>query len=648
MRGSMKPREIFVALAAFVLLALALDAGTEINSYPSPHDDAFYVMKSLTPSGTWSHLASIKEIASPLFFGVVRFLNLPLRMAFSLGYALALFGLLLELRRWPLPPAACWLAALLPMFAPSHYWVFCRPTADPLAVMLSVCLFAACLALFRRKADLKSTLCAGIIASLAWLNRPEGILSAFTVIFTLLLVAAMESGAGRARQWRLIASRIAVIAVMLGSAMAGICVFNRVHYGFAAPTIIKAAPFQHALKQLMAIDDGAPPRRFVPLSKHALAMAFEKSPTMARARSFWEDNSDGRGWSSDARESDGSIGNGHIQWALLDAAAAMAGPKPVDELLYLQQVGDELEAAMKRGELPRRFVISTAIGPAFTPFKTGFWQALWRVGRPLLGGDGNITQPGDTAPGEQNRIFDIACNRRGALIRETGPPSVKMHGWMALADLSDIPSSIFLDGPHAGTTFQCTNRPDVPIALLGKSIDQANCGFELTTPVSGADETFLIASGANFHEHITIHNLFLKPGSDTVQGRLRAHVDAISFTGMGSRTPPKKWTVINRCGMWLSQAMPFVAALSLAAFVAILRRRRLDTIPAGTWCAVCVITGVVSSILVPRLLLLAALDSSLYSGTQGRYLLPATAVAWTWDILVMGVALLPGKTGVTR
>jgi len=517
----MHPREIILVLALFVLLALVLGNGMEIISCPSPDDDAFYVRKSLSLLGSWSDSATLKEIGSPLFFRLVRTACIPLRIAFGVGYALALFLAWLELRRWRFPAWLSLVATLVPLFMPAQYSVFSRATADPLSVILSLCLFVACLAVYRRNGCWLSTTGAGIVAAMIWLNRPEGTLGILPVIFTLALLRFKKEGDVPPPGFRKITTRIAAVIAILLATMLCIDTVNRVHYGFFAPTIMKAAPLDRTLKRLSSIDDGEPPVPGRPVSKRAMELAFKNSPSMALARQYWSDNTDGKGWSSsnfrDYSPADGSVDGGHFHFAFRYSAAAVAGSNTRAQLRYFQQTAGELESAMRRGALPRRSVPGNALGPSFNIASPGLWKSVWETSRLMLGGGGDILKPSDTADTEQNLMFDFACSRRGGLL-PAGTDYVQIRGWMALGDKSGIIDQIFPETMPGESTFHIVNRPDVPQALYGRRIDPANCGFELTVPAGDAAKMILLVSANGHKERFPALELMGMKDTEIIRG----------------------------------------------------------------------------------------------------------------------------------
>jgi uncharacterized membrane protein YhaH (DUF805 family) len=53
-----------------------------------------------------------------------------------------------------------------------------------------------------------------------------------------------------------------------------------------------------------------------------------------------------------------------------------------------------------------------------------------------------------------------------------------------------------------------------------------------------------------------------------------------------------------------------------------------------------VVTIIAASIVLPRLLVLAQFDSSMFNGLESRYLMPGTVLIWIWISLILGSALV--------
>jgi len=632
----MTAREILKALAVFLVLAVILGAGTEIVSTDSVYDEAFYVTKSMHLLDRWSNIDTIKEIGSPLFFALVRSVSIPLRVAFGLGYALSLLLLWRELRQWAFPAAACWAAALLPLFIPAQFKVFSEPTADPLLVVLWVCQLAACLALYRRGAGWGCTMLAGLVAVMTWLDRPEGILSAVSVIFIIAL-AVMKKRPGGGKRLPVLVSRAALVVAMQATAMIAVATLNKVYFGLPAATMMRDADFQRALKLLVSIDDGEPPRPYRMVSRRAMELALANSPAVASVKSYWENNYDYKGWSGNPPPmydpGDGSPDGGHFLWAFRDSMIMAAGGNVSDELRYVKQVGDELQGAMDRGVLHRRFVFSSVLGPAATPFSARYWRSFFKVGRYFAAGAGPIIPPVDTAASGQDRMYDEACSRRVALIFK---PVAHIRGWIVMEAPPHVPESISPAVTSRDVSFNVENRPDVVRTLFGGQTGPAECGFSMDGPADLIRDATLIVSGNGVQEHLAFPQWRTRRGMGGVQGHVRFYLDEVRDL----TNPPRRWAVMNKWGSALSRCMSVAGVASLVAFAGIVSGMRKEAGWRKTRNDFLVASLVTAVIVLPRWVLFAAFDSYVYAGIAPRYMMPFTALAWAWEGLALGIAVV--------
>jgi hypothetical protein len=379
--------------AAFIgLLGLVLwfGRGQEVWALDFPIDDRYFLMRSESMTLLGSHLAPIKEPLYPLFLRLARWSTLRLRTFEAGAYAGALFALWLQLGRLSRSTAVAWLTVLpLALFAYQHP-VLNRVTYDALQLILTPLTFAAAIHLYRRRAGPASLALNGALVGLHGLNRPEGLLFILPPLTVLAVLLWQEHGRGAAaRAWAFVkqAALLAAIPLLL---LQGLSALNARVFGFWAATSIQSPHFQACLRDLMAIQ--GPPcgvSRYVPVTREALGLAYGASPAFARAKPCFDRNLDGLGWSSawyrERELQQGDLAGGQFQWALLEAGASVAGEGTREQDAYFMRVAQELDAAFSSGQLTRRPVLATFLGPAYAPWRPAFLRSLVLGGKGMLG-----------------------------------------------------------------------------------------------------------------------------------------------------------------------------------------------------------------------------------------------------------------------
>ena len=682
--------EVFAAFIIVVLISLFLSSSSEVVCIASPHDDEFFVLKSIHPAAHWP-LATIKELGAPLFFRLLRFLGCPFRVGFSLAFGLANFAVWWELRRWPFPGWLSWSAMLFCLFLPIQFFVFSRPTADPLSTALVLCLLAASLAIVRRSADKVSVVVASVVVALFWLDRPEGLLAVVPLLGSILIATLLRTARTAEFDFKsmlaFIVKRWAIALCPLLLTCLAVCSFNLKNYGIFAPTVMSAPPFQYAWRQLVSIDTGEPYQPCRPVSKRALELACNVSPSMNSTRVHWLNNLDGKGWSHISETNkymlaryipvDGSISGAVFQWALLDVLSRTAGVEDRSRIELAQKIGDELEDAFRKKQLVRRPVISPIIGPGIMPFlsKRALGSVFLVSSAAVTGWSPNDPLTDDNSL-EMIATFNEACLRRKHLIPASTDSNIKVSGWIVNSKSPEALLSMSLSSANEDVSLQTVERPDVLHALAHRIGGPAPFGFSLTVPVGSIDATRIEVDGAELHEVLSSSEWNLSPGNSIQKGKVTVHVDSKSMAAGRQSRESSLWYNQPAYKQSLSLAMSCLSLIAAAGIVSmavravwrgelvdfgsrlfriagsgseIKVRSQLDSVqPEPTSSnnssllveAVLVFSVICGLILIPRIMLLSALETNLNCALEPRYIMPASVIIWVWAPIVAGSSLI--------
>lgn len=632
------------ALFTLTALALLFSGHQEVLAKNAPYDEYYFLLRSSSFDLMGSRLAPIKEYLYSFFIDISQVFGLNLRNFEVICYGIALAWLWGELRKLTRSAAVAWLTVVPLAFFTYQSPVFNLTTYDALQLILTPLTFASAAMILRRNGSFGSLTFAGLVAGLQVLTRPEGVLFLAAPLVSLMFVAVKTElqNQRRVRFWRLLSMAFVVCAIPF-VIQEGMCAVNEVRFGFWAPTIMKSGDFTGALTALMSIrptnNSGG---RYAPVPISAMEQAFQVSPAFRKAKPYFSANLGGTGWSAWAPKGyethDGSIDGGHFEWALLEASAYVAGPESKAMLGYLGAVTKQLDAAFQAGKLQRRIVISTSVGPNFSPINKHFWYSIWKIGKILLDyGPPVLPQVGYVASKpEVERDFNLLALRRAALVQSDDRQLV---GW--LVDPSKgLPNNIFLSEPAlaSGATLKLIERPDVAGIIAGLSSAQAEhplVGFQLSVPgASGGAAGSIEVRYGDVITHVPLAKLAAtNQGAGFSQDGIRVQVDRVI-------TPPNiaqsKEFVAT---WWISfvayyvMRVAFVLSAILFVIAMLIGVRSGDERRATT--NLCLIAAIAASILLPRVLLFAAVDSFMFPGTQPRYLAVAEFSMWFFAVFVI-------------
>ncbi len=625
----------YVSLALFLALPLVFGSGQEIFAPFLPHDDYYFILKA----GAWgmdgNQLAPIKEILYPLYIRLSWVFGLSLRNFEALCYGLALFSLWREVSALTGNKLVAYGTVLpLALFCHQHA-VFNHATYDALQLILMPLTFSSAILIFRKSGNNGSLAFAGPIIAAHALTRPEGFLFVLPPAVSLLWVTIRDRGGSSL--YALLKRYLPKFAVLLAALVLSqqlASAINWYYLDFWAPTIIKAPDFQKALSALMELQTPAASRqRYAPVPKSTLELAFKLSPTFNKAKPFFEQNLDGRGWSAHAlpgyRPDDGSIGGGQFQWALLDAGTFVMGPKADNILRWTKRVARELNEAMAHDGVPHRRLLSTALGPNFTVMDRGYWESLAKVGRSMVLPVQPVLpmMPGVLSKASVESDFDRLTLRRRGLLEAT---RWQLSGWIVDMGSKLPPYKIELDAgaTRHGIDLKTVERLDVARAQFGMHDEEnrpARYGIELSSP--GPWTGNMLLRVLNGVETIPLEKLQDIGNSRGYQGKnVYLHVDSAGKSQSNSSLGLLPFTT------WMTRlAFDVVAVLIPVAGLVILispfaagRLRRC-----GVNCsAFGVVTAITASIVLPRLLLLAGVDAFMYPGAEVRYVTAGVFAVW--------------------
>jgi len=634
MRFILPRSESCIHLALAATLTLSMVHGFEIIAGPFSHDDLWYQRKSLALSNDLANVGTIKELVTPLFMSLVSTIGLPLHLVYALLLVLTAHLGFLELRSWSWSRPAAWCASFGILIIPAQIIVLSRSTADPLAALMTLAVLIGSLAIVRTGAARAPILMTALAMTVGWLNRPEGILLALPALLAIALAWSCRTSDWARRNW---VKRVTPFVLVPLGAWIAVSVYNESNYGFFAPTVLQAKPMQRALKAVMAIDDGATvqPYRF---SVKAMELAAGASPSFARSKTWWDAELDGHGWGMD---SPGAIDGGHFQWALLESSLVV-GTHYRDRLAYLGAIAQELESAFAAGRLHRRMVLSPAVGPGFSLVSGRFFASLANIALPMVGGDGPINPVVDVGGRQWREVADRACNRRDW---NTSPDvGATLGGYITLPALQVGPDWLGLELSTAELT--PVARPDVVSNEFGRRDGSSLCGFSLVLPARNGDTTIpgspetlsgnLLVGHTNGCERIPLAALENMPaGGVKAFGQVQVRIESVTAFVPERAIGPRRLQRLRTMGFALSRIaqviFPAVAVVVGLVLMVPVGRRRLPQVAI-------VFTVLALAIIVPRWLLLSAIDSNMWACTEPRYLFPATVVIWAWCCGMIGAA----------
>ncbi len=640
--NTLKPSSSLPALVVFISIPLFFGIGQEIVVFPGLHDDYYFIHRALSLKMNGNYLAPIKELLYPLFIRVSWLYGLGLRNFEVICYGISLFYLWKQITALTNRHLVGWLTVLPLTLFSSQHTVFNHATYDALQLILLPLCFATAINLYIKKANRSSLLLAGITVGLLILNRPEGILfllPPLTALAALWVTEKHDKHFFRSLLPLIPRAMLLLILALLSQQIA--CAVNWQNFGFWAPTLIKADNFQRCLKNLMAIKPADDLRlHYITVPKTSLEKAYQISPSLRKAKPLLDQQLDGYGWSGFApyqyRAIDGSVSGGHFQWALLDTAWYVVGSDIKAMLVYFGTVADELDAGFASGTIQRRNVLTTALGPEFSFFDRGFWQSLVKISQ-LTFNFGPPDLPSISVTGHYpviDSLFDIVTLRRTGFLDSI---QWQVTGWVIHPD-KGIPDSISLDQTALKNdiTLKVMERPGVLKAMPDiqhNSSKPAMCGIFIKSPgpVDGNLQMF-------YDDQTVLLPLkdlrMLESGQFLDLPGIHLQVDYSFIT-------PAHWvvpftTLITKIIFYTFRGI-ICTAFIFSASIFILRKSK--TLQAVDLSPIFFLTALTASVIIPRLLLFAAIDSNMYLGTEVRYMAPGLFAVWLYAAFTVSYLL---------
>ena len=651
----LKKDQTLLSLLVIILLALVFNAGQEIVAISGMQDDYNFLLRSKSLTIDGSYLAPIKEILYPLYILLSRSLGLSLRTFESLSYGIACYFLWQQTSRLIKSELIGWLT-ILPLTAFSfQYPVFRHVTYDSLQLILTPLSISTSILLFRRNADRYSLIAASCVVGAHVLTRPEGILFMISPIITVFFVIVRNRISMRQFDgfWY-VSRKLLVIVVVPFLVLQAVSAYNMITFGFWAPTIIASKDFQACLSNLMKISPmGETPQPFSPFSKASMELARNFCPSFRQIYPYFLQNIDGKGWSSNACKGynsfDGSLEGAHFQWALYDAGASVANEKPVKMLAFFRKVSDELESAFDHGAIQKRYVFSTALGPSFSLFNQRIQHSFFRILSEMFErGESPEVSAVNTNPGVEFDFNRLAL-RQTALLQTD---ELSFNGWVLDPNIG-LANSITLDHEARikGTVLHITNRPDVARTLLKKSWCEkmpAMAGFRID--LRGIPAGNLIINYPQKKVVVPLAEICaLKTSEELIKEGVRIYIDQRSNPGGSAGVHSVSFSsyTSNVIHFYVKTLISFIPIFLIVIFVISHKTDTKDKkIPCET---ILFIITVTSFILLPKALLLAAIDSVMFPGDESRYLAAGAFVVWytATYLAAVVISLLLKKVDVT-
>ena len=637
-----------VAFLVFLAITMFMRGGFEKYALHSPHDDLYFLERSERMDHNGSHLAFIKEYPYSYFIKVGRTLGLPLWDFELLTYCLALVVLWRQFALIFRSYALAWGVVLPLCFFPYLHYVFQRATYDSLQLIFTPLAFATALGLLRSEGAWRWIVAAGLASTVQLATRPEG----FIFLFPVLLAGGYLWLRGvlgelprwwtRAGLWR--TGGLLVISLSLPIFMS---LFHAVVFGFRAQTIMKTDAMQTTLSLLMQVDPGEEDGgRFAPFPISAMEKAMAVSPALARTRTYFERNTGGRGWSGSTgpreRTLDLSISGGHFQWAWLDASAYASGRSPREIQAFNREVAAELEAAFARGELPRRRLLTTALGPNFSLFSRHYWSSVWALSKDLL--HLSPVRELDYAYGTGSATLDYAYDRlalrRHVWVRDR---DWGQEGWiLGVAPDHEAPVGLRITGVDPSkVSFKVVDRPDVRTALRPDLEDAEGpfpIGFELMVR-DAAHTGWVVAIFPDREVRIPVESMrYFLPRRTNFYEDLQIRIDR-DYGGFATATIARHMTMVkgwfgiqHQIARWAILLSPLVLGGILWSIWRESSRRPEAGLILGILVAAAGVFGLF-------LALLAGIDAFMYPGDEPRYLAPAAFSLWMAMALLYGLGV---------
>ena len=604
-----------MALGILLFIPLAFGMGQEIAMLHLPHDDLYFIKRSLSFDLFGHPWAPFKEMLYPLFIRLTWITGLGLRNTQALLFGVAIFSLWLQCRKLFQHATWAWAVAIPLAFFAHQHAVFNRATYDTLALILVVFTLTSCLHMYRTHGSWQSVWVAALIAGLHTVNRPEGFLYVLAPLFTLLFIHVVHK-----RTLARVVSRLACV-ILAGVLLQQIAsAVNWKLFGFWAPTTMKDRGISQTTTWLMRMDIGETnTNKYEVVSYQAYLAACEASPSLKRTLPYMEQHFLGRGYI--------------FHWLLFDAGASVVGNQPGEILRYFDTVSEELADAAKSGAFKTRRVWSSAIGPGAPRFDSALWHSIQAIGA------FHLNLPKAPAIKTTKALVDVTVASYYEAAAFTRPGLYQSYAWILdgwiVSVEKGVPSRIELDqvAHDAGVTLYLINRPDVArlLNLDPDTLPHSMCGVSIRSP--GTWQGSLRVQYNQDEEIVPLVNLKnLSSGGRYGQTNVHLHVDTMHRTPL---TPAHTWVrFTDQLNEFVYTMMRYMimSAMVITLLIAIRQRGKCNSVFFAT--------GLCLSILLPRWLLFALIDSNMYLAQDIRYLAPSSFVVWWWSLTVIALAFL--------
>lgn len=617
---------VFMLVAAILKLCLVSDL--EILARFQPLDDLWQVnaaARSYWFARGYDWMMYVRLPVYPLWMRIVQATGLPLRLGIELTFIASALVFALTLVRCRIPRAVAALVYSVIVFHPASFDLFNYTLAETLYAPALLLALSALILLWESRHDTRlagRAVWAGIGLALLWHVRPEAEL--VTIILAGFGVAAAfalwREGARKPEMLRFLKLAIVVPGIIIFIAATGLKAANRAKIGLFVSTEMSSPGYLAAYKALLRIKPEHS-IRFIPVTREARARAYAVSPAFRELKPYIEGDNFGSLETFRSIGVENEIAAGWFYWILRQAVAAAGhGGSAVEMNAFFQRIADELGAAQDAGTLASRLVWSQFIDPDAANYLPHLPESLAKICAVFVADAPPPRETEDAVEGSTRRAFDIAANRRSALIAKA-PTTIS--GWVLMAGTEvkrlGLQKS---DGSSVANVTQFSARPDVaggyraagtPIASdnLGFSFDAAlagdRAGYALV--VEGSDgvtgtlslDRVVVGQGITFessngHDIVLAIDRFKEPRAREGGQRIRNAI----------------WSIYAR-------ALQLSGYLGIAAFFIMALLHRRMNIAGSIYLVIWMLAIAVAS----RALLFAVLDASSWPGNQVRYLFPA-------------------------
>ena len=610
------------ALGLLVVVRLWMTADRDILALNQPYDDYWFIFTAHRSiwSGDYTHLAFAQLQMFALWLEALCGLGIPARLGLDLSWLVGAGYLGFALHRlcgraWPGVLVFVFLA-----FHPYSIALFDRALSENLVAALVAIALAAFIDVWNFRIGgpqpsqnrQRIAIAVGAVAfAAAFHTRKEGI-----VLLLPLAALALWSLVHRTRWWgrgqRALGFGMVVVPMIVTAALGlFLAAKNATQWGVFARYELAAPGYGRAIKALNAIDPEGPTPKWVTVTAATRARAYDVSPTFRELRPFLDGLMAAEVVAQTALYSNvnGEIGNGWFYWTLRDAASMAGWHRDARNAeAHYDRMADEIDQAIARGALHRRAVVIPFVDPDWRKWLPALPRAAaGELRQTVAPAVDDLGSPLENATSTQQDHFVEIAGRRRPFARHA------IAGWL-IAPVGTRITIAHASAPVMSTMLEGATRPDVPGAFpfrLEATVAGAAPDFAVTTPDGATGRIPFAALQAGKVQKI--------PGLPM----LALGVDSVS----DHVAPPHadEWLAAF-CVSWSSVGWAFLAIGVLAVLW-------IGANESSAESATRLILVLVAIGIAARVALLAILDSSSWSGTQARYLLPNVPMLATFGVL---------------